>query len=198
MLVTVWYITVHKQHYCCQTITTTTTILQPFVRDYPGELVPEETLTHPPSWSSSNLYQFLPSTTIHGILPVQITYLAIFLHNLSPCPLGLPLGLEPSTSYSIHFFAQSVSSFRSTCPYHRNLFCCSINIISSIPAVKLNIKSHTVWWNIIICRMFVHCRNTNRDVDMTYSVNSLGHSVRKFSDSTAIRSHWSRPHNKYL
>jgi len=30
----------------------------------------------------------------------------------------LPLGLEPSTSYSIHFFTQSVSSFRNTCPYH--------------------------------------------------------------------------------
>ena len=29
---------------------------------------------------------------------------------------GLPLGLEPSTSYSIHFFTQSVSSFRNTCP----------------------------------------------------------------------------------
>jgi len=29
---------------------------------------------------------------------------------------GLPPGLEPSTSYSIHFFTQSVSSFRSTCP----------------------------------------------------------------------------------
>jgi len=32
---------------------------------------------------------------------------------------GLPLGLEPSASYSIHFFTQSVSSFRNTCPYHR-------------------------------------------------------------------------------
>ena len=51
---------------------------------------------------------------------------------------GLPLGLEPSTSYSIHFFTQSVSSFRSTCPYHRYLFCCSINIISSIPSLSLN------------------------------------------------------------
>ena len=51
---------------------------------------------------------------------------------------GLPLGLESSTSYSIHFFTQSVSSFRSTCPYHRNLFCCSINIISSIPSLSLN------------------------------------------------------------
>ena len=50
---------------------------------------------------------------------------------------GLRLDLEPSTSYSIHVFTQSVSSFRSTCPYHRNLFCSGINIIScEIAAVK--------------------------------------------------------------
>jgi len=48
---------------------------------------------------------------------------------------GLPLGLEPSTSYSIHIFTQSVSSFRNTCPYHRNLFCSSIKIISSIYSI---------------------------------------------------------------
>ena len=29
--------------------TTTTTVLWPFVRDYPGELIPEETFTRPPS-----------------------------------------------------------------------------------------------------------------------------------------------------
>ena len=71
----------------CRTTTTTTAVLQPFVRDYPGEPVQEETLTHPPSWSSSKLYQLLPSTTIHSILLVQITCLAIFLHNLFPCPV---------------------------------------------------------------------------------------------------------------
>jgi len=38
---------------------------------------------------------------------------------------GLPLGLEPFTWYSIHFFTQSVSSFRNTCLCHRSLFCCS-------------------------------------------------------------------------
>ena len=38
---------------------------------------------------------------------------------------GLPLGLGPSTSYSMHFFTQSSSSFRSTCPYQRSLFCCN-------------------------------------------------------------------------
>ena len=131
----------------------TTTVLQPFVWDYQGEPVPEETLTHPPSWSSSNLYQLLSSTTIHNILLVQITCLAIFLHNL------FPLGLEPSTSYSIHFFTQSVSSFRSTYPYHRNLFCCSINIISSIPNLSLNsllgtlsvtLTLHIIYYSIIL------------------------------------------------
>jgi len=30
--------------------TTTTTVLRPFVWDYPGEPVPEETLTYPPSY----------------------------------------------------------------------------------------------------------------------------------------------------
>ena len=92
------------------TTTTTTTVLRPFVRDYPGEPVPKETLTHPPSWSSSNLYQLLPSTTIHSILLVQITCLAIFLHNLFPCPLW-------STSWSwalhliFHTFLHPISVF---------------------------------------------------------------------------------------
>jgi len=57
-----------------------------------------------------------------------------FFHVL----FGLSLGLEPSASYSVHFFTQSLSSFLSTCPYHRDLFCCSINIISSIPSLSLD------------------------------------------------------------
>jgi len=51
---------------------------------------------------------------------------------------GLPLGLVPSTSYSIHFFTQSLSSFRSTWPYHRNLFCSSTQIMSSNSSLPLN------------------------------------------------------------
>jgi len=68
------------------------------------------TLTHPPSWSSSNLYQLLPSTTIHSILLVQMTCMVIFLHNLSPCPLW-------STSWSgalhltFHTFLHPISVF---------------------------------------------------------------------------------------
>ena len=117
---------------------TTTIVLRPFVWDYPGESVPEETFAHPPSWSSSSLYQLLPSATIHSILPFKLCAWQSFCTTSLHILFGLPLGLEPSTSYSIHFFTQSVSSFHNTCPYHRNLFCCSINIISSIPSLSLN------------------------------------------------------------
>jgi len=51
---------------------------------------------------------------------------------------GLPLGLASSISYSIHFFTLSLSSFRKTCPYHRNLFRCSTEIMSSSPSLPLN------------------------------------------------------------
>ena len=47
---------------------------------------------------------------------------------------GLPIG----QASSIHFFTKSLSSFRSTCPYHRNLFCCSTEIMSSNPTLFLN------------------------------------------------------------
>ena len=51
---------------------------------------------------------------------------------------GLPLCLAPSTSYSIHFFTQLLSSFRNTWPYHHNLFHCSTEIMSSNPSLSLN------------------------------------------------------------
>jgi len=63
---------------------------------------------------------------------------------------GLPLGLEPSTSYSIHFFTQSESSFHSTCPYHCSLFCCSINIISPIPSLSLNSSLRTLSFTLTL------------------------------------------------
>ena len=64
------------------------------------------------------------------------------LGNLFAQPLSMSslvyLLVWSSTSYSIHFFTQSVFSFHNTCPYHCNLFCCSINIMSSIPSLSLN------------------------------------------------------------
>jgi len=49
----------------------------------------------------------------------------------------LPHGLEPCTSYSMHFFTQS-SFFHNTCPCHCSLFCCNTNAVSSIPNLSVN------------------------------------------------------------
>jgi len=62
---------------------------------------------------------------------------------------GLPLGLAPSTSYSIHFFTQSLSSFCSTYSYHRNLFCYSTEIMSSNPSLFVNPLLGTVSWSLM-------------------------------------------------
>jgi len=56
-----------------------------FIRDNPGEPVPEKTFTYSHlSWSSIIPYLLLPSIIIHGILPIQFTCLTVFFHNLSP------------------------------------------------------------------------------------------------------------------
>jgi len=66
----------------------------PFVHDYLGEPVPEETFTQSHlSWSSTILYHLPPSTKIHSILPVQFTCSTLFLHHLCP-------GFLWSTSWS--------------------------------------------------------------------------------------------------
>ena len=117
--------------------TTTRTVLRPFVRDYPGEPVPEEhSPTDHPDHPIFISFFHLPRPIASSLIKLRAwqSFCTTSLHVL----FGLPLGLEPSTSYSIHFFTQSVSSFRNTCPYHHNLFCCSISIISSIPSLSVN------------------------------------------------------------
>jgi len=67
-----------------------------FAQDNPGEPVAEDTFTHSHlSWSSVVPYLLHPSTTIHGILPVHSTHLAIFLHNLSKFSLVYLLAWHP-------------------------------------------------------------------------------------------------------
>ena len=110
-----------------------------FVWDNPGELVPEETFTHSHLSRSSIVPNLLhPSPTIHSILPLQFRCLTVFFHNLSPSFLWSTSWPGTSTSYSIHIFTQSLSSFRITCPYHRNLFHCSTEIMSSNPSLSLS------------------------------------------------------------
>ena len=97
------------------------------------------THTHPDHWSSFiNLLHLLRSiaSSVFSLLAWQSS-LTTSLQVL----FGLPLGLGPSTSYSTHFFNQTSSSFRSTCPYQRSLFCCNTNAMSSIRSIYLTLSS---------------------------------------------------------
>ena len=69
------------------------------------------TLSHP-SWSSDILYQHPPFTTIHSILCVQFTCLTVLFDSLSRSSLVFLLVLGPLDENSMHFFTQSLSSFR--------------------------------------------------------------------------------------
>ena len=66
------------------------------------------------SWSSSNLYQLLPSTWSTASSLFNLRVWQTFCTTSFQVLFGLPVGLEPSTSYSIHFFIQSVCSFLNT------------------------------------------------------------------------------------
>jgi len=110
-----------------------------FVQDNPGKPVPKETFTHSHiSWSLIIPYLLHPSTTIHGILPVQSTCLTVFFHDL--CLTFLWSSSWPGTLHFIlHTFLHPVIvSFHNTCPYHCNLCCCSTEIMSSNPSLSLN------------------------------------------------------------
>jgi len=87
---------------------------------------------------------------VHSILTVQFMCLTDFCTTSLQVLFGLPLGLEQSVSYSIHFITHSLSSFHNTCPYHCNLFCCSTQIISSILSLprSLNFLLETLNLNV--------------------------------------------------
>ena len=51
---------------------------------------------------------------------------------------GILYQLPPFTTIHSILFTQSSSSFRNTCPYHRSLFCCNTNAMSSIPSLSLS------------------------------------------------------------
>jgi len=73
-----------------------TTVLRPFVLDYLGEPVPEETFTHSHlSWSSTILYQLPPFTAIHSILPVHFVLDSLFAQPLSKSSLFYLLVWHP-------------------------------------------------------------------------------------------------------
>ena len=92
------------------------------------------THTHPDHRTS---FITLTFTTINDILFVQFTSLTVLLYNISPGPLWSS-SWSWTLNFILHTFLHPLSSFRSTCPYQRSLFCCNPNAMSSIPSLSLN------------------------------------------------------------
>jgi len=72
---------------------------------------------------------------------------------LSQVFFGLPVGWP--LHFTLHIFTQSLSSFRNTCPYHRNLFCCRTDIMSSNHSLSVNPLLGT-----LSCRLTSHIHLT--------------------------------------
>ena len=81
---------------------------------------------------------------------------------------GLPLVLEPSTLYSIHFFTQS-SPLCNTCLYYRNLFGCSMKIMSSIPGFFLSS------WLVMSVHLFDHFHLCPLKCNLFFSLQATSH-----------------------
>jgi len=123
------------------TTTTTTAVLRPFVRDYPGEPVPEETFTHSHLFWSSVICFLNLLRSIASFLFSLRTWQS-FCTTSFQVLFGLLLGKVPFTSY---FFSQSLSYFRNAWPYQCNLFCCSTKTKTLKPKSRdhnVSLKNH--------------------------------------------------------
>jgi len=75
-------------------------------------------------------YLLPPSTTIHGILPIQSECFAVFFHNLSPSFLW-STSWPGTLHFILHTFLHPIIIFFSQhMPICRNLFCCSPTLVS--------------------------------------------------------------------
>jgi len=113
-----------------------TTVLRPYVWDYPGEQVPEETFTHSHlSWSSTILYQLHPSAVIHSILPIQFTWLTVFLHNCSPSPLWYT-SCSGTLYFILHTCLHPISAFFHNTSHTVTICFAVVPRLSSIPSLS--------------------------------------------------------------
>jgi len=111
---------------------------------------------------------------------------------------GLPLGLTPSTSRSMHFFifTQSFSAFLKTCSYHLHLCHCITVIISSIPSLSLNslhvnlsvILTPNIHLIILISALlFLNCCFSNFVFEVLADLNSTLLNARTVSDHDCVK-----------
>jgi len=79
----------------------------------------------------------LSASSIYPWYPLRSIYMpdSLFPQSLSKFSLVYLLAWHPPLHTP--YFIQSLSSFRSTCPYHRNLFCCSTEIMSKVANFNL-------------------------------------------------------------
>jgi len=135
-----WTICWSKAPFLTVSFTTTTTVLTAILSG--TTWVSQYQKKHSPThlfWSSSNLYQLLPSTAIHSILLVQFTCLTVFLHNFSPSPLW-------STSWSwalhliLHTYISSPNQYLLFATHAHIIAACLAVVprLSSVPSLYLN------------------------------------------------------------
>jgi len=122
--------------------TTTTTVLWPFTAFCPAlpGWAGTRRNTHPPT-----ILIIIQSLSVSSIYhnpehPPCSNYVVdnLFAQPLSMSSLVYLFVWSPPPHIPYISSPNHLSSFRSTCPYHRNLFCCSINITSSIASLSLN------------------------------------------------------------
>ena len=180
---------------------THTTVSWPLVWDYPGRLVPGETFSALEvfyKWYALYKSTFYLLTYLHSPTHTHpdhasfinfqvhlVRCIASSLFNLHAWQsfsttsvqvlFGLHLGLGPSTSYSMHFFTQSSSSFHNACPYHRSPFCCNTNVMSSIPNLSLSSLLENLYFSLTLHIQKIHLCTLNHftQIYTDYHTNRL-------------------------
>ena len=95
-------------------------------------------LSSHPSWSLDILYHLLPFTAINSILFVFLRAWQSSRTTSFQVVSGLPLGLGPSTSYSIHFFTQLEKPVR----YEKR---CYADVRSKAYMSQINLQQGIQW-----------------------------------------------------
>jgi len=98
----------------CIKLRTTTTVLQQFTQVSQYQKKHSPTHTYPDHLSSFTSCLHLLRSRASSLFNLHAWQ--SFCTTSVQVLFGLPLGLASSTSYTIHFFNQSLSSFRNTCP----------------------------------------------------------------------------------